>query len=136
LSTWTPQRVLDAAVLLEWRPDGALDVQTFVGGANDTATGLTDLGAREYQPGTGSFISPDPLLNPYDPQDLNAYAYAADNPATNSDPSGAMAITNGGGGASSPAQVDCTGAGRQVAQCDQPEGRPARPPTRPAPETA
>ena len=63
----------------------------FVGGANDTATGLTDLGAREYQPGTGSFISPDPLLKPYDPQDLNAYAYAVDNPSTYSDPSGASA---------------------------------------------
>jgi RHS repeat-associated protein len=64
--------------------------KSFVGGANDTATGLTDLGAREYQPGTGSFISPDPLLKPYDPQNLNAYAYAADNPSTYSDPSGAM----------------------------------------------
>ena len=62
----------------------------FVGGASDTATGLTDLGAREYQPGTVSFISPDPLLKPYDPQNLNAYAYAADNPSTYSDPSGAM----------------------------------------------
>jgi RHS repeat-associated protein len=61
----------------------------FVGGAADTATGLTDLGAREYQPGTGSFISPDPLLKPYVPQNLNAYAYAADNPSTYSDPSGA-----------------------------------------------
>jgi GNAT superfamily N-acetyltransferase len=28
LSSWTPQRVLDAAISLEWRPDGALDVQT------------------------------------------------------------------------------------------------------------
>jgi RHS repeat-associated protein len=62
----------------------------FVGGAADTATNLTNLGAREYQPGTGSFISPDPLLKPYDPQNLNAYAYAADNPSTYSDPSGAM----------------------------------------------
>jgi RHS repeat-associated protein len=63
----------------------------FVGGADDPATGLTDLGAREYQPQTGSFISTDPLLNPYDPQDLNAYTYAADNPASESDPTGASA---------------------------------------------
>ena len=54
----------------------------FVGGTDDTATGLTDLGTREYQPGTGSFISPDPLLKPYDPLNLNAYAYAADSPST------------------------------------------------------
>jgi RHS repeat-associated protein len=69
----------------------------FVGGVKDTATGLTDLGAREYQPGTGSFISPDPLLNAADPQNLNAYAYAADNPATESDPSGKMATCLGCG---------------------------------------
>jgi RHS repeat-associated protein len=96
----------------------------FVGGANDTATGLTNLGAREYQPGTGSFISPDPLLKPYDPQNLNAYAYASDNPATNSDPSGAMIITHGtpGSGATTKSQIDCTGAGAQVAQCDKPKG--------------
>ncbi|HEY1626146.1 MAG TPA: RHS repeat-associated core domain-containing protein, partial [Streptosporangiaceae bacterium] len=61
----------------------------FIGGATDSATGLTDLGAREYQPETGSFVSTDPLINPYDPQDLNAYAYATDNPTTYSDPTGA-----------------------------------------------
>jgi RHS repeat-associated protein len=62
----------------------------FVGGIDDTATGLTDLGVRELQPATGSFISTDPLLTPYDPQDLNAYAYASDNPTTESDPTGAI----------------------------------------------
>ncbi|MDQ2812565.1 MAG: hypothetical protein M3Z75_12015 [Actinomycetota bacterium] len=92
----------------------------FVGGAADTATGLTDLGAREYQPGTGSFISPDPLLTPYDPQDLNAYAYASDTPATNSDPSGAMMITNGGGGGGS---IDCS-SHPDVAQCPKPAPQP------------
>ena len=67
----------------------------FVGGADDPATGLTDLGAREYQPQTGSFISTDSLLNPYDPQDLNAYTYAADNPTTLSDPTGQCAAAPG-----------------------------------------
>jgi RHS repeat-associated protein len=51
---------------------------------------LTDLGAREYNSGTASFISPDPLLDPGDPQDLNAYAYAGDSPPSSEDPSGAM----------------------------------------------
>src|SRR6185437_5826370 len=69
----------------------------FVGGTSDTTTGLTDLGAREYQPGTGSFISPDPILDSGDPQHLNAYAYAADNPATESDPTGALATCLGCG---------------------------------------
>jgi RHS repeat-associated protein len=67
-------------------PSFPVGEKAFVGGANDTATGLTDLGVREYQPGSGSFISPDPQLNPYDPQDLNAYTYAADNPTSKSDP--------------------------------------------------
>ncbi|MCC8250035.1 polymorphic toxin-type HINT domain-containing protein [Saccharothrix luteola] len=59
----------------------------FVGGTND-ANGLTHLGAREYDPSTGRFISVDPLLVPSDPQRLNAYAYANNSPATFSDPSG------------------------------------------------
>jgi RHS repeat-associated protein len=70
--------------------------QGFVGGTTDPDTGLVNLGAREYNSATGSFISPDPLLEPADPQDLNAYAYAADDPATNSDPSGAMFCSGGG----------------------------------------
>jgi RHS repeat-associated protein len=60
----------------------------FVGGTADSATGLTNLGAREYQPGTGSFISPDSVLKPYQPWDLNPYAYSKDSPATFSDPNG------------------------------------------------
>ncbi|MDQ2877331.1 MAG: RHS repeat-associated core domain-containing protein, partial [Actinomycetota bacterium] len=62
----------------------------FAGGPADPATGLTRLGAREYDPATGSFISPDPLIDPGTPRDLNAYAYALDDPASNSDPSGLM----------------------------------------------
>lgn len=68
----------------------------FVGGINDTATGLTDLGVREYQPGTGSFISPDPLLKPFEPEGLDPYAYAQGNPATYSDPTGAAPCIPGG----------------------------------------
>ncbi len=63
----------------------------FVGGVADSATGLTDLGVREYQPQSGSFISTDPLLDAYNPGDLNSYTYATDNPTTLSDPTGASA---------------------------------------------
>ena len=62
----------------------------FVGGTTDTLTGLTNLGAREYNPANGQFITTDPILTPQNPQDLNPYAYAADNPATNSDPTGLL----------------------------------------------
>ncbi|MEU5683577.1 sugar-binding protein [Streptomyces venezuelae] len=61
----------------------------FVGGTDDTkATGLTHLGAREYDPATGRFISVDPLLEAQEPHTLNGYAYSSNNPITNSDPTG------------------------------------------------
>jgi RHS repeat-associated protein len=66
----------------------------FIGGTNDPATGLTNLGVREYNPATSTFLTTDPLLTPYNPQDLNPYAYAAGNPATNSDPTGANSSSN------------------------------------------
>jgi RHS repeat-associated protein len=70
-------------------PGSWIGMRAFVGGTADPGTGLTSLGLREYLPGLGEFISPDPLLVPYDPQNLNPYAYASDNPSTKSDPSGA-----------------------------------------------
>ncbi|MFF2624829.1 RHS repeat-associated core domain-containing protein [Kitasatospora griseola] len=63
----------------------------FVNGTKDDATGLTNLGARQYQPTTGRFISPDPLLGANDPQQWNGYAYSNNNPVNASDPSGLMA---------------------------------------------
>jgi len=60
----------------------------FVGGTEDQGTGLTHLGARDYDPTTGRFISTDPLLDPSDPQSLNGYTYSDNNPATFSDPDG------------------------------------------------
>ncbi|GIJ48789.1 type IV secretion protein Rhs [Virgisporangium aliadipatigenens] len=60
----------------------------FLGGTRDDATGLTHLGAREYDPASGRFTSVDPLLVPNEPQQLNAYGYANNNPIAYSDPSG------------------------------------------------
>ncbi|MEV4062421.1 polymorphic toxin-type HINT domain-containing protein [Nonomuraea dietziae] len=74
----------------------------FVGGTDDN-TGLTHLGAREYDPSTGRFISVDPLLDIYDPQQINGYSYANNNPLAFSDPDGLMprscpdGVCNGGG---------------------------------------
>jgi RHS repeat-associated protein len=59
----------------------------FVGGTKDP-TGLTNLGAREYDPLTGRFISVDPIINVDDPQQMHGYAYANNNPASLSDPDG------------------------------------------------
>jgi RHS repeat-associated protein len=60
----------------------------YIGGTTDTTTGLTNLGAREYDPATPAFISPDPVPSPYEPTDLDPYDYAYNNPATNNDPTG------------------------------------------------
>ncbi|MEU8512047.1 polymorphic toxin-type HINT domain-containing protein [Kitasatospora sp. NPDC048722] len=60
----------------------------FVGGSKDDATGLTNLGAREYDPGTGRFINPDPLFDAANPQQWNGYGYSQNDPVNLSDPSG------------------------------------------------
>ncbi|WP_213456607.1 RHS repeat domain-containing protein, partial [Rhizomonospora bruguierae] len=62
----------------------------FVGGTKDN-TGLTHLGAREYDPTIGRFISVDPIQDLADPQQWNGYAYANNSPVTSSDPSGLWA---------------------------------------------
>jgi RHS repeat-associated protein len=69
----------------------------FVGGVMDN-TGLTHLGAREYDPSIGKFISVDPLQDLADPQQWNAYAYANNTPITMSDPSGLAGDTGNGSG--------------------------------------
>ncbi|MFF2923965.1 RHS repeat-associated core domain-containing protein [Streptomyces celluloflavus] len=71
----------------------------FVGGTDDGAdTGLTHLGAREYDPDTGRFLSVDPLMDLTDPQQMQGYAYSNNNPTTYSDPTGEMAADPDGSG--------------------------------------
>ncbi|MFF0152078.1 polymorphic toxin-type HINT domain-containing protein [Micromonospora sp. NPDC005203] len=69
--------------------------QGFLGGYQDP-TGLTHLGAREYDPTAGRFISVDPVNDPGNPQQMPAYTYAANNPTTYSDPSGRIIAEYGG----------------------------------------
>ncbi|MFJ6009412.1 RHS repeat domain-containing protein [Streptomyces halstedii] len=65
----------------------------FVGGTDETtATGLVHLGAREYDPQTGRFISVDPILDVTDSQQMNGYNYANNSPVTLSDPDGLRPI--------------------------------------------
>ncbi|MFF2660452.1 RHS repeat-associated core domain-containing protein [Kitasatospora sp. NPDC058032] len=60
----------------------------FVGGLKDDLTGFTSLGARQYDPVTGRFISPDPILDQANPLQWNAYAYSYNDPVNASDPNG------------------------------------------------
>ncbi|MEU6715794.1 RHS repeat-associated core domain-containing protein [Nonomuraea sp. NPDC046802] len=62
----------------------------FVGGTNDSTTGLVHLGAREYDPKLGRFLSVDPVIDAMEPQQLNAYAYANNSPVTFSDADGQL----------------------------------------------
>ncbi|MFE1016419.1 RHS repeat-associated core domain-containing protein [Streptomyces sp. NPDC058794] len=64
------------------------DDKGFLGKTTDTGTGLTHVGARQYDPEIGQFISVDPLLQIGIGQTLNGYSYAVQNPATTADPSG------------------------------------------------
>jgi len=61
---------------------------TFAGEMNDS-TGLFYLFARYFDPETGRFISPDPLLGQLSsPQTLNRYVYCTNNPLIYTDPAG------------------------------------------------
>ncbi|MEV0139928.1 MULTISPECIES: RHS repeat-associated core domain-containing protein [Streptomyces] len=65
----------------------------FVGGTDETTTtGLVHLGAREYDPTIGRFISVDPILDVTDSQQMNGYNYANNSPVTLSDPDGLRPI--------------------------------------------
>lgn len=70
------------------------DDKGFLGKPADADTGLTHIGAREYDPATGRFLSVDPILAPEDHESLNGYAYSNNTPVTKSDPSGLRPVTS------------------------------------------
>ncbi|MEV6230146.1 toxin TcdB middle/N-terminal domain-containing protein [Saccharopolyspora shandongensis] len=84
----------------EWPPFGEAgpalgdDPHGFAGQPFDEVSGLYHFAARDYDPSTGRFVSPDPLMlaQPHlaiaQPALHNPYAYAADNPLAWSDPFG------------------------------------------------
>ncbi|MFK0121322.1 RHS repeat domain-containing protein [Streptomyces sp. NPDC090994] len=69
-------------------PSAWPDDKGFLGKPTDADTGLTHVGAREYDPTTGRFLTVDPVLAPDDHESLNGYAYANNTPVTKSDPTG------------------------------------------------
>ncbi|WP_369222621.1 RHS repeat-associated core domain-containing protein [Streptomyces sp. R39] len=64
------------------------DDKTFLGKSADSSSSLTYVGAREYDPTIGRFLSVDPELDTSDSQSLNGYTYADNSPLTQSDPTG------------------------------------------------
>lgn len=69
-------------------PSSWPDQRAFVGGIDNRDVNLTSVGAREYDPVTGRFLSRDPIADFMDPQQINGYAYANNTPVSASDASG------------------------------------------------
>lgn len=67
-------------------------VYRFTGKERDIESGLDYFGARYFGSTMGRFMSPDPsglyFADPANPQSLNLYSYAQNNPLTNVDPTG------------------------------------------------
>lgn len=68
----------------------------FLGKPSDSVTGLDLLGARNYDPVLGRFLTADPLFEAGDPNQMGGYTYAGDNPATGSDPTGTIRVNPDG----------------------------------------
>ena len=93
------------------------DQRGFLDQPQDAPTGLVAMGARQYDPATGRFLTPDPVLESMDSQQVNGYTYSADNPVNASDPTGQMALSGGGGGSYN---GDCSSDN----SCNDPAGGP------------
>ncbi|MFJ9648190.1 polymorphic toxin-type HINT domain-containing protein [Streptomyces sp. NPDC101206] len=70
------------------KPTGWAGDKGFVGGTKDTDSGLTHLGAREYDPLIGRFVSVDPIMDLTKSQQMHGYVYSSNNPVSLTDPSG------------------------------------------------
>jgi RHS repeat-associated protein len=69
--------------------EGGSDRFLFTGQEADQESGLMYYGARYYSPFLARFTQPDTVIQDiYDPQALNRYAYARNNPLKYTDPSG------------------------------------------------
>jgi RHS repeat-associated protein len=81
---------------------GANEKRKFIGQFGDDS-GLSYLQNRYYDPSRGQFLTEDPIFwnqkqNLRDPQSLNSYSYAEDNPITSKDPDGLTKSDSSNGG--------------------------------------
>ena len=101
----SPVAATDAAGAIAWREDftpygeqllrpfGNKNDEGFTGHIADTASGLTYMQARYYDPLTGRFLSGDPVgFDEVNPSSFNRYAYSANDPINLIDPDGQRPI--------------------------------------------
>jgi len=74
-------------------------LERFTSKERDSETGLDFFGARYMSSAQGRFTSPDPVTitthRLQNPQELNQYAYVANNPLRYIDPTGAILVATG-----------------------------------------
>ncbi|WP_407699304.1 RHS repeat-associated core domain-containing protein [Streptomyces alkaliphilus] len=107
-----------------------------LGVTEDEATGLVHLGAREYDPAPGRFLSLDPIMDPLDLRQIHGYVHANSNPLAFFDPTGPILCRSTGrtgclqrGTKTTPAATTgpyTRGAVRDGAAPPSPEARPSR----------
>jgi RHS repeat-associated protein len=81
---------------VEWEGEPSADTRRFTGKERDSESGWDYFGARYYASPIGRFTSVDPVYtwreNLSDPERWNRYAYGRNNPVTNVDPDGKIAV--------------------------------------------
>lgn len=69
-------------------PNGFGAANGFIAGLDDTVSSLTHLGARDMDPVTGAFTTPDPVFHIEKAEGFTPYSYSWGDPINRSDPSG------------------------------------------------
>jgi RHS repeat-associated protein len=93
---------------------------SYLGGFAD-ASALVHLGARDYDPAAGRFLTLDPVQDLNDPQQWNGYAYSDNSPVTFSDPTGLEHDEEAGPGYTPPARDNGGPTGRTRDEEYQPQ---------------
>jgi RHS repeat-associated protein len=90
----------------KWQATLNRDKPSFTGHVEDSATGLTYMQARYYDPVLGRFLAPDPVgFAQGGVRYFNRYAYTANDPVNATDPDGKCTIAYGSYSATCPAKA-------------------------------
>jgi RHS repeat-associated protein len=73
-----------------------IDPNSYLDHPANPSTGTVHLGARDYDPATGRFLTLDPVLAPGSPLQNNGYSYSHNNPVSSSDPTGLRPVDETG----------------------------------------